>query len=96
MQTTHPAFKNDSFSVLRRYSDFLWLYETLAANNPGVIVPPIPEKATLGRFEGSFVESRRLALNKCIQKIANHSRLVNDPDFKFFLESDTFALDVSA
>ncbi len=94
-QTTHPAFKKDSFSVLRRYSDFLWLYETLVANNPGTIVPPVPEKATLGRFEGTFVESRRLALNKCMQKIANHPRLANDPDFRCFLESDTFALDVS-
>ncbi|KAF8327186.1 Vps5 C terminal like-domain-containing protein [Cantharellus anzutake] len=93
-KTNHPAFKKDSFSVLRRYSDFLWLYETLVSNNPGIIVPPVPEKVALGRFEGSFVESRRLALNKCIQKIANHAKLANDLDFIFFLESDTFSLDI--
>ncbi len=86
-----------SFSVLRRYSDFLWLYETLSANNPGVIVPPVPEKNpfNISRFESDFIENRRLALNKCIQKIAIHPLLSKDEDFRFFLESDSFALDVS-
>ncbi|KAI9454444.1 Vps5-domain-containing protein [Russula earlei] len=39
-KTTSPTFSKPSFSVLRGYSDFLWLYETLSINNPGVIVPP--------------------------------------------------------
>ncbi|KAJ3934591.1 MAG: Vps5 C terminal like-domain-containing protein [Lentinula lateritia] len=34
------------------------------------------------------------ALEKCIQKIANHPVLSKDPDLKLFLESDTFALDI--
>lgn len=95
-QTTSPAFSKSTFSVLRRYSDFLWLYETLSANNPGVIVPPVPEKNpfNISRFESEFVETRRLGLNKCVQKIANHPVLNKDQDFKFFLESDSFALDV--
>lgn len=64
-------------------------------NNPGVIVSPIPEKSSLNRFQEAFVENRRLALNKSIQKIANHPALCNDIDLKLFLESDNFALDVS-
>jgi sorting nexin-1/2 len=80
--------------VLRRYSDFLWLYETLSINNPGVVVPPTPEKSSFGRFDDTFVQQRRLGLEKCIQKIANHPVLCKDPDLKFFLESDNFALDV--
>ena len=80
--------------MLRRYSDFLWLFEALALNNPGVIIPPVPEKMPFGRFAEQFVESRRLALNRCIQKIANHSQLALDPDLQLFLESDSFALDV--
>jgi sorting nexin-1/2 len=87
-------FSKSSFSVLRRYSDFLWLYETLSQNNPGVVVPPTPEKNAFGRFGDQFVQQRRLALEKCIQKIANHPVLCKDQDLKFFLESDTFALDV--
>ena len=88
-------YKKSTFSVLRRYSDFLWLYETLSMNNPGVVVPPVPDKNTFGRFDEEFVQQRRLGLEKCIQKIANHPVLQKDTDLKLFLESDTFALDVS-
>ena len=94
-QTTSPLFSKSSFSVLRRYSDFLWLYETLSNNNPGVVVPPVPEKSPFNRFDASFLQQRRLALEKCIQKIANHPVLQKDSDLKLFLESDTFSLDVS-
>lgn len=74
----------------------MWLYETLSLNNPGVVVPPVPEKNAygFGRFESTFVEQRRAALEKCIMKIAAHPVLQKDPDFKLFLESDTFSLDV--
>lgn len=93
-RTTSPLFQKSIFSVLRRYSDFLWLYETLSMNNPGVVVPPVPEKNPFGRFDETFVQQRRLALEKCIQKIVNHPVLAKDPDLKLFLESDTFSLDI--
>ncbi|KAF9454327.1 Vps5-domain-containing protein [Macrolepiota fuliginosa MF-IS2] len=93
-RTTSPMYEKSAFSVLRRYSDFLWLYETLQTNNPGVVVPPVPEKNTFGRFDDTFVRQRRFALEKCIQKMANHPVLGKDSDLKFFLESDTFALDM--
>lgn len=93
-KTTSPLYSKSSFSVLRRYSDFLWLYETLSQNNPGVVVPPAPEKNPYRRFDENFVQQRRLALEKCIQKMANHPVLQKDPDLRMFLESDTFALDI--
>ncbi|KIJ65594.1 hypothetical protein HYDPIDRAFT_174995 [Hydnomerulius pinastri MD-312] len=93
-RTSSPLFSKATFSVLRRYSDFLWLYETLSLNNPGVVVPPVPEKSPFGRFDENFVQQRRLALEKCIQKAANHPVLAKDPDLKLFLESDTFSLDI--
>ncbi|KAJ7334196.1 Vps5 C terminal like-domain-containing protein [Mycena albidolilacea] len=93
-RTTSPLFQKSAFSVLRRYSDFLWLYETLSNNNPGVVVPPVPEKNPFGRFDDQFVRQRRFALEKCIHKIANHPVLGKDPDLKLFLESDTFSLDI--
>ena len=37
-------------SVPRRYSDFVWLSDTLADDIAGAIVPPLPEKAVVGRF----------------------------------------------
>ena len=74
----------------------MWLYETLSNNNPGVVVPPVPEKSPFNRFEATFVQQRRLALEKCIQKIANHPVLQKDADLKLFLECDNFALEVGA
>ncbi|KAH9847575.1 Vps5 C terminal like-domain-containing protein [Lenzites betulinus] len=93
-KTTSPLYKKSTFSVLRRYSDFLWLYETLSMNNPGVVVPPVPDKNPFGRFDNDFVQQRRLALEKCIQKITGHPVLQKDADLKLFLESDTFSLDI--
>lgn len=78
----------------RRYRDFLWLYNTLHANNPGVVVPPPPEKQAMGRFDSNFVESRRAALEKMLNKTAAHVTLQHDADLKLFLESETFNIDV--
>lgn len=47
-QTTSPSYRKSDFSVLRRYSHFVWLYEALTQNNPGVIVPGMPEKHAIG------------------------------------------------
>lgn len=59
-----------------------------------MVVPPVPDKNPFGRFDDQFVRQRRLALEKCIQKTANHPVLGKDPDLRLFLESDSFALDV--
>ncbi|RUP35203.1 hypothetical protein BC936DRAFT_138511 [Jimgerdemannia flammicorona] len=48
-QTNSPAYKSPEFTVTRRYRDFLWLYNQLTNGNPGVVVPPVPEKHALGR-----------------------------------------------
>lgn len=65
------------------------------SNNPGAVVPPVPEKVAIGRFAPELVEARRHGLETCIQKITNHALLYDDPDLKLFLESDNFAQDVS-
>ncbi|KAI1497617.1 vacuolar sorting protein [Biscogniauxia marginata] len=93
-RTTSKAYKQTEFEVKRRYRDFLWLYNTMHGNNPGVVVPPPPEKQALNRFESNFVESRRAALEKMCNKIAAHPTLQRDPDLKLFLESESFNIDV--
>jgi len=92
--TASARFRKADFSVLRRYNDFLWLYEALQANNPGVLIPPPPEKTAFGRFDSNFVQQRRVGLQTCLQKTVNHPLLASDPDLRLFLESDTFSLDV--
>lgn len=50
-QTTLAMFRNKTFTVRRRFSDFLGLYEKLSEKHGpnGFIVPPPPEKSILGR-----------------------------------------------
>lgn len=64
------------------------------ANNPGVVVPPPPEKQALNRYESNFVESRRAALERMLNKTAAHPILQHDGDLKLFLESEAFNVDV--
>ncbi|GAA5901547.1 hypothetical protein JCM6882_006309 [Rhodosporidiobolus microsporus] len=93
-RTTSSAYRKSDFAVLRRYSHFVWLYEALLQNNPGVIVPGMPEKHAIGRFGSEFVENRRLGLQAALNKIVSHPMLVGDPDLRLFLESDTFHIDI--
>lgn len=93
-QTTSKAYRQPEFAVTRRYRDFLWLYNSLHANNPGVVVPPPPEKQAVGRFDSNFVESRRAALERMLNKTAAHPTLQHDGDLKLFLESEAFNVDV--
>lgn len=58
-----------------------------------MIVPPPPEKQAVGRFDINFVESRRAALEKMLNKTAAHPILQHDGDLKLFLESESFNLD---
>ncbi|CAG9950914.1 unnamed protein product, partial [Clonostachys rosea f. rosea IK726] len=92
--TTSKAYRQPEFEVKRRYRDFLWLYNTLHANNPGFVIPPPPEKQAVGRFDSNFVESRRAALERMLNKTAGHPTLQHDADLKLFLESESFNVDV--
>ncbi|KAI9724874.1 MAG: hypothetical protein M1812_000150 [Candelaria pacifica] len=93
-KTTSKAYRQPEFAVTRRYRDFLWLYTSLHGNNPGVVVPPPPEKQAVGRFDSNFVESRRSALERMLNKTAAHPILQHDGNLKLFLESDAFNVDV--
>ncbi|KAK9316326.1 Vps5 C terminal like-domain-containing protein [Lipomyces starkeyi] len=93
-RTTSKAFRYFDFTVTRRYRDFRWLYHQLNNNNPGIIVPAPPEKQAVGRFDESFVEGRRAALEKMLNKIAHHPVLQHDPDLKMFLETDALSSEI--
>lgn len=90
------GYRTLQFSSLRRYSDFRWLHAALVHNNPGIIIPPVPEKvrSLVSRFSADLVEARRHGLEICVNKIANHPTLAKDEDLRLFLESDDFTRDV--
>jgi len=83
LQTTQ-AFS----AVLRRYSDFLWLYEKLQEERAGAIVPPLPEKQPVGRFSPAFVEARRKELERFLRRVALHPELQDSTSLDTFLRAD--------
>lgn len=90
--TTRPQFSTGSFSVIRRYSDFVWLHGALYALYPGVVVPPLPEKLLVGRFSPEFIESRRRALQLFLQRCCMHPELQHSAHLTTFLEASEDAL----
>lgn len=78
----------NEIAVLRRYSDFLWLYERLHNDRPGAIVPAIPEKQPVGRFNAAFVEDRRIQLEKFVRRAAVHPELQDCACLQTFLRAD--------
>ncbi|KAJ8602356.1 hypothetical protein CTAYLR_004244 [Chrysophaeum taylorii] len=91
-QTNLPEYSYGQFSVIRRYSDFVWLSEQLNKDVPGSIVPPLPEKAVVGRFSAEFVESRRRMLEKFLTRLSAHEELRESKYFKLFLQADDAGL----
>lgn len=100
--TNHPIFPFSEFSVLRRFNDFVWVHDQLNFSHPGAIVPPLPEKQTVGRFTPEFVECRRRALEKFLSRVTKHSVLrdssclasfLHDDDAKFAQTKETFRLE---
>uniref|UniRef100_A0A6Q2YWZ3 Sorting nexin-2 n=1 Tax=Esox lucius TaxID=8010 RepID=A0A6Q2YWZ3_ESOLU len=99
-QTTLPMFRSKMFTVRRRFSDFLGLYEKLLDKHAqsGYIVPPPPEKSIMGMTKvkvgkednssAEFVEKRRAALERYLQRVVCHPSLLQDPDVREFLERD--------
>ena len=75
-------------AVLRRYSDFLWLYERLHTERAGAVVPPIPEKQPVGRFNAAFVEDRRVHLERFLRRVAVHPELADAGCLDTFLRAD--------
>jgi hypothetical protein len=57
-----PGLDGTSFAVIRRFSDFVWLRGALREAVPWAIVPSLPEKQQLGRFNADFVDIRLRAL----------------------------------
>ncbi len=62
--TSHPAYSQPSSEVVRRFSHFSWLHQKLTEKHKGCIVPALPEKSAVQKFQMSldFIEQRRRAL----------------------------------
>ena len=48
--TDSVEYRNKEVTVNRRFRDFLWLYNNLVNKYPGLIIPPVPEKLSIGNL----------------------------------------------
>lgn len=99
-KTSLPQFQLGEFRVGRRYRDFDWLFHQLVDKWPGVIVPPLPEKAIAGRVTGvgftpEFIESRRKALELFLRRVTSHAELQQAECVQVFLEASEDALEAA-
>jgi hypothetical protein len=73
-----------TFTVIRRFSDFVWLRGALRDSVPWAIVPALPDKQQIGRFSADFVDIRLRALQRWMERVTASPELVAaDPLRKF-------------
>lgn len=73
-----------AFEGSRRYKDFHHLRSFLVARWPGVYIPPIPPKQSVGNKKDKFVENRMYFLDRFLKKIGEIPYLVNSKEFRCF------------
>ncbi|UJR16070.1 hypothetical protein I4U23_002983 [Adineta vaga] len=97
-KTTLPVFKKSEFSVNRRFSDFLGLHTKLVNKHiqVGIFLPSPPEKDTLSMAKvkiskeeavpTDFIDRRRALLERYLNRLVQHPKLLEDTDVQTFLE----------
>lgn len=91
-QTDFQSFMKPSFSVRRRFTDFVFLRTALYREYAAAAVPPLPEKNNMAyvrgdRFSPEFTHRRAWSLHRFIKRITQHPILRRAPIFLLFLET---------
>lgn len=91
-RTTRGDFDSSEVEVRRRYQEFSWLRSRLEESHPMLIIPPLPEKFVMkgmvDRFSEDFIETRKRALHRFLQKLSVHPVLSHSPHLKTFLTAE--------
>lgn len=84
------AQQNKERTVIRRYSDFLWLQEVLHRRYPFRLIPELPPKKIGSQnLDPTFLSERRQGLTRFINLVAKHPILVRDDLVVTFLSVPT-------
>ncbi|XP_049849447.1 uncharacterized protein LOC126318684 [Schistocerca gregaria] len=86
IKTSHPDFIDKEFNVVRRYSDFEWVRNRLISSFRGYIIPPLPEKTIINRFDEEFIVYRRRELERFLKRIVLMEDLLRSDDLVTFLQ----------
>lgn len=99
-RTTLPHYSSSEFRATRRFRDFEWLFTQLVDKWPGLIIPPLPEKALAGKVSGAdftaeFIESRRRQLEVFLRRVTSHPELNHSEAVQVFLEASDEAFEAA-
>ena len=75
--------------VSRRYRDFDALRKKFVERWPGVFIPNIPHKKTVGATEKDIVELRIEMINRFLKKLSNIDYLFNSDEMELFLQNSS-------
>ena len=87
--TVVGILKNEKFEILRRYSDFDVLRESLCERFPGLYIPPIPPKKAVGNKSQVFIDERCFLLNMFLKQLSRCPYLVESLEFELFVQPKT-------
>lgn len=82
-----PALGSDENGVWRRYSDFEWLYNVLAARYSGTIIAPMPEKKAFNKDSPIFLAKRCRQLHAWLMLTLQNPYIKRDATVHEFLTS---------
>lgn len=91
-ETDFKSFQSSHTSVRRRFTDFVFLYRTLAKEYPQCAVPPLPDKHNMmyvrgDRFGPDFTARRGYSLGRFLNRLTLHPVLRRATILVLFLES---------
>lgn len=75
-------------TVVRRFTQFEWLYQALTRHFAALGIPPVPEKQYSGRFASDFIETRRADLEMWMSRLVRHPVLRYSEPLQFFLSCE--------
>eukprot|EP00798_Chlamydomonas_sp_ICE-L_P022012 gene22012-29070_t len=86
--TTMGAYDSAELSVQRRFSDFVTLADILQGFFPGCILPPRPKRNVVEgrRMAPEFIETRRIALQRYLNRLGVHPIIGKSTALQLFLE----------
>lgn len=92
MQSTFSSFQKPVSSARRRFTDFVFLSNTLSKDYPACAVPPLPDKKRMeyvrgDRFGPNFTQQRAHSLQRFLSRLALHPILRRAAILHTFLES---------
>ncbi|KAK5133265.1 hypothetical protein LTR08_007999 [Meristemomyces frigidus] len=90
--TDFKSFQDSHSTCRRRFTDFVFLYKTLAKEYPQCAVPPLPDKHNMAyvrgdRFATEFTSRRAHSMNRFLKRLTLHPVLRRATILTLFLES---------